>query len=125
MTMQQPSLATQDVHLMIRRAKVTIFTDVAETSTVLEVKKVIATILKIDPLDVHLVYNDQPMEDIKRLHECGISSKDARPQTPAQIALSIRNPDSNEFDKDDIIPYSSNTSDNTTQSSMIQQQDSR
>ncbi|CAF0920707.1 unnamed protein product [Didymodactylos carnosus] len=123
--MQQPPQSSQDVYLMIRRAKLTIFTDVIETTTVLELKKIIASIIKIDPQDVQLAYNNQSMEDVKRLQECGISSKDARPQTPVQIALSIKKNDSDELDKDDIVPYSSNSSDDIIQPSVVHQQDSR
>jgi transcription elongation factor B subunit 2 len=44
---------------MIRRRKVTIFADAKESSTVLELKKVVEGITKMAPADVRLFKDDQ------------------------------------------------------------------
>ena len=49
----------QDVFLMIRRKKTTIFTDAKESTTVLEVKKIIEGILKYKTEDQRLYKDDQ------------------------------------------------------------------
>ena len=51
-------LCFQDVFLMIRRKKTTIFTDAKESTTVLEVKKIIEGILKQKAEDQRL-YKDE------------------------------------------------------------------
>ena len=43
-----------DCYLQIRHGKQTIFTDVAETTTVSELKQIIANILRIDPDTIRL-----------------------------------------------------------------------
>lgn len=116
---------------MIRRKKTTIFTDAKDTTTVLELKRMIegefqmhfladfffryispyiciifAGILKITPRDQRLFSKDnQTMEDEKLLQDYGITMMTARAQSPIQIGLAIRI--DGEFEPLDLTPYSS------------------
>jgi transcription elongation factor B subunit 2 len=55
-------LLLKDVFLMIRRKKVTIFTDAKESTTVLEVKKIVEGIVKQKTEDQRLYKDDQVKE---------------------------------------------------------------
>lgn len=109
---------------MIRRKKTTIFTDAKDTTTVLELKRMIegvflcifllhffmhfifTGILKISPRDQRLFSKDnQTMEDDKLLQDYGITMMTARAQSPIQIGLAIRV--DGEFEPLDLTPYSS------------------
>ena len=65
-------VALQDVFLMIRRKKTTIFTDAKESTTVLEVKKIIEGILKQKTEDQRLFKDDQVSQTftITTIHDC-------------------------------------------------------
>uniref|UniRef100_A0A8C2NKF2 Elongin-B n=1 Tax=Capra hircus TaxID=9925 RepID=A0A8C2NKF2_CAPHI len=80
----------QDVFLMIRRHKTTIFTDAKESSTVFELKRIVEGILKRPP-DEQRLYKDKQLldEDGKTLGECGFTSQTARPQAPATVVLDL------------------------------------
>uniref|UniRef100_A0A8C9CN26 Elongin-B n=1 Tax=Phocoena sinus TaxID=42100 RepID=A0A8C9CN26_PHOSS len=80
----------QDVFLMIRRHKTTIFTDAKESSTVFELKRTIEGILKRPPDEQRLYKDDQLLDDGKTLGECGFTSQTARPQAPATVGLAFR-----------------------------------
>jgi transcription elongation factor B subunit 2 len=103
-----------DVFLMIRRNKTTIFADAKETTTVLEVKKIIEGILKKAPEEQRLykTHKDKPptvMEDSKQLSEYGYLHTTARAQLPETIGLVYRtavNGDKEEFEPLDITPVS-------------------
>ncbi|XP_031208326.1 uncharacterized protein LOC116077726 isoform X1 [Mastomys coucha] len=56
-----------DVFLMIRRKKTTIFTEAKESSTVLELKHIIESILKRPPEEQQLFKDDQLLDDRKTL----------------------------------------------------------
>ncbi|KAJ8313119.1 hypothetical protein KUTeg_010492 [Tegillarca granosa] len=77
----------QDVFLMIRRKKVTIFTDAKESTTVHEVKRI-------------------PLDDNKTLGDYGFTFATARAQAPATVGLAIRQEDG-EFEGLEITPLSS------------------
>ncbi|CAH1635521.1 unnamed protein product [Spodoptera littoralis] len=80
-----------DVFLMIRRKKLTIFTDAKDTTTVLELKKMIEGILKVTPQSQMLFNKDsQLMDDEKTLAEYGLTSATAKAQSPAPIGLALR-----------------------------------
>ena len=90
---------------MIRRNKTTIFADAKETTTVLEVKKIIEGILKKAPEDQRLFKISKEkqiiMEDSKQLSEYGFLHTTARAQLPETIGLSYRiavNGDKEEFE---------------------------
>ncbi|XP_059475593.1 elongin-B isoform X2 [Neocloeon triangulifer] len=92
---------------MIRRKKVTIFTDCKDTTTVLELKKMIEGILKVPPQDQKLYNkNSVVMEDNKTLQEYGLSATTAKAQSPAPVGLSVRLPNSTEFEELELTPYS-------------------
>ncbi|XP_064620201.1 elongin-B-like [Lineus longissimus] len=95
-----------DVFLMIRRKKVTIFADAKESSTVLDLKKVVEGITKMAPADVKLFKDDQPLDDNKTLGDCGFTSSTARAQAPATIGLGYRG-DDGEFEALEITALSS------------------
>jgi len=102
-----------DVFLMIRRGKTTMFADAKETTTVLEVKKIIEGILKKAPEEQRLykIVRDQQiaMEDSKQLSEYGYTHTSARAQLPEPIGLVYRigtNDDKDEFEPLEITPVS-------------------
>ncbi|XP_066247280.1 elongin-B [Euwallacea similis] len=95
-----------DVFLMIRRKKLTIFTDAKDTTTVLELKKIIEGILKIPPQNQQLYNKDNTvMEDAHMLQEYGLNSNSAKAQSPATVGLAVRD-DNGAFEALDLIPYS-------------------
>ena len=52
-------LCSQDVFLMIRRGKVTIFTDAKETTPLMDVKRIVEGISKIPPENQRLFREEQ------------------------------------------------------------------
>ncbi|CAH1109334.1 unnamed protein product [Psylliodes chrysocephalus] len=95
-----------DVFLMIRRKKLTIFTDAKDTTTVLELKKIIEGILKIPPQNQQLFNKEYTvMEDERQLQDYGLTSGSAKAQCPATVGLAIRD-DNGDFEQLDLIPYS-------------------
>ncbi|CAF0992066.1 unnamed protein product [Rotaria sp. Silwood1] len=102
-----------DCYLQIRRAKQTIFTDVAETTTVYELKQIIGNILRIDPNIIRLSVQGQILDnDSKHLLEYGITTKEARPQNPFQLEFVLK-VDDDSYENLEVIPYSMhNTSSN-------------
>ncbi|XP_072127987.1 elongin-B [Mobula birostris] len=95
-----------DVFLMIRRHRTTIFTDAKESTTVLELKKVVEGILKRLPEDQRLYKDDQLLDDAKTLGDCGFTSQTARPQAPATVGLAFKSLD-DQFEPLRIDPFSS------------------
>ncbi|KAG8224716.1 hypothetical protein J437_LFUL004885 [Ladona fulva] len=96
-----------DVFLMIRRKKMTIFTDTKETTSVHELKKIIEGILKIPPEHQQLFNKDnQLMEDDKTLQDYGLTSVTAKAQCPAPVGLAFRQ-DSGDFEPLELTPFSS------------------
>ncbi|PSN30973.1 Elongin-B [Blattella germanica] len=95
-----------DVFLMIRRKKLTIFTDAKDTTTVLELKKIIEGILKVTPTNQQLFKDNQVMEDEKTLQDYGLTSSSAKAQCPGSVGLAVRQ-DSGDFEVLDLTPFSS------------------
>ncbi|KAI4875347.1 hypothetical protein NFI96_022836 [Prochilodus magdalenae] len=81
---------SQDVFLMIRRHKTTIFTDAKESTTVYELKRIVEGILKRPPEEQRLYKDDMLLEDSKTLGDCGFTNQTARPQAPATVGLAFR-----------------------------------
>ncbi|XP_032770111.1 elongin-B-like [Rattus rattus] len=79
-----------DVFLMIRREKTTIFAEAQESSTVLELKRIIQGILKRPPEEQLLFKDDQLLDESKTLRDCGFTSRVAKPQDPVTVALVFR-----------------------------------
>ncbi|XP_053117450.1 elongin-B isoform X2 [Hemicordylus capensis] len=96
----------QDVFLMIRRHKTTIFTDAKESSTVYELKRIVEGILKRPPEEQRLYKDDQLLDDSKTLGDCGFTSQTARPQAPATVGLAFRASE-DAFEPLRIDPFSS------------------
>ena len=97
----------------VSSGKQTIFTDVAETTTVIELKQIIANILKRHPDIIRLTYKGQVLDiDSKHLLEYGITTKEARPQTPLQLEF-ILQLDDGTYESEEIIPYTSSNSSNS------------
>jgi transcription elongation factor B subunit 2 len=82
-----------DVFLMVRRKKTSVFLDAKESTTVLELKKMVRGITKTAVEDMKLFKDDQPIEDSRTLGEVGFTSSTARAQTPATVGLAFRQPD--------------------------------
>jgi len=83
-----------DLFFEIQRKKTHIFCDAKESSTVLELKKVIEGILKVPTHEQTLKKqaDDQAkawetLDDSKSLADCGFSTQNAKAQHPAIIAL--------------------------------------
>ncbi|XP_044756647.1 elongin-B-like [Coccinella septempunctata] len=95
-----------DVFLMIRRKKLTIFTDAKDTTTVLELKKIIEGILKVPTRNQKLFNRENNvMEDEKQLQDYGLTSSTAKAQNPATIGLAVRD-DNGPFEPLELTPYS-------------------
>lgn len=90
---------------MIRRRKTTTFIDAKESTTVIELKKMLQGITKKPPEDNRLYKDDQPLEDNKTLGDYGFTSSTARAQAPATIGLVFRQ-DDGEFEPLEIAPLS-------------------
>ena len=91
----------KDVFLMIRRKKTTIFLDAKENTTVVEIKKMIHGITKVEPERLKLFYKDDELDDNRILSDYNLTVNTAKAQSPATIGLA--------FDDDDgleIIPFS-------------------
>nr|CAD7429550.1 unnamed protein product [Timema monikensis] len=96
-----------DVFLMIRRKKLTIFTDAKDTTSVHELKKIIEGILKVNPTNQQLFNKDNfVMEDDKTLQEYGLTSAIAKAQSPAVVGLALRQ-ENGDFEPLELTPYSS------------------
>jgi transcription elongation factor B subunit 2 len=93
-----------DVFLMIRRGKTTLFMDAKESTTVLELKKMLQGITKKAPEEIRLFREEQPLEDHKNLGDCGFTSSTARAQAPATIGMSYKEGD--EFEELNFVPLS-------------------
>lgn len=91
---------------MIRRKKLTIFTDAKETTTVLQLKKMIQGITKFATENQQLFNKDNTeMEDSRSLMEYGITANSAKAQSPAQVNLAVRD-ESGQFEALELTPYS-------------------
>lgn len=85
-----------EVFLTIRRQKTTIFTDLKESNTIQELKKVIQGILKIPP-EEQVLYDgisDQVLDDSKTLGDSGFTQATAKAQAPALLKLALKDGDS-------------------------------
>ncbi|KAJ3600511.1 hypothetical protein NHX12_031492 [Muraenolepis orangiensis] len=85
-----PPFHIQDVFLMIRRHKTTIFTDAKESTTVYELKRIVEGILKRSPEEQRLYKDDMLLDDSKTLGDSGFTNQTARPQAPATVGLAFR-----------------------------------
>jgi transcription elongation factor B subunit 2 len=98
-----------DVFLMMRRKKVSYFIDAKETTTVVELKKMLRGITK-QPIEDMKFYRDdvclQPYDDPKTLADIGFTSSTARAQAPGCIGVVFRPDSSSEFETLDITPLS-------------------
>lgn len=95
----------QDVFMMIRRKKTTIFTDAKDTTSVHELKKMIEGILKVPPKDQRLLSKDNSiMDDDKQLQDYGITMVTAKAQQPAVLYLVLRQ--EHDFEPLEIVTYS-------------------
>lgn len=85
----------------------TIFTDAKDSTTVLELKKMIEGIIKVAPEDQQLFNKDNvEMDDHRALQDYGMTASSAKAQSPAQIGLAVRGEDGN-FEQLEMTPYSS------------------
>jgi len=108
-----------DCYLQIRRGKQTIFTDVAETTTLAELKRIIGTILKINPDTIRLSSKGQIFDiDSKHLLEYGITTKEARPQTPFQLEFVLQLSDGT-YETEEIISYTTENHSGSDESQQI------
>ncbi|XP_011305063.1 transcription elongation factor B polypeptide 2 [Fopius arisanus] len=95
-----------DVFLMIRRKKMTIFTDAKDNTTVLELKRIIEGILKIPPANQQLFNKENvQMSDSKYLSDYGLTAASAKAQCPALVGLAIRQ-ENGQFENLEITAFS-------------------
>merc|ERR1711872_296549 len=87
------TVVVMDVFLMVRRKTTSVFLDAKESSTVLDVKRMLNGILKKAPEDMRLLREDNILEDGKTLGEAGLTSATAKPQEPATLGLTLRDGD--------------------------------
>lgn len=78
---------------MVRREKMSIFLDAKESTTVLDLKKMLQGITKKNPEDIRLYREDEILEDGKSLCEAGFTSTNAKAQAPATIGMVFRDGD--------------------------------
>jgi len=95
-----------DVFLMVRRKKTTIFLDAKETTSVIDLKKMIEGITKQAP-GLQQLFNkdDVVMDDEKLLSDYGLASSMAKAQQPAEVGLAFRNEDGS-WEELEKTPYS-------------------
>jgi transcription elongation factor B subunit 2 len=82
-----------DIFMMIRRQKLTLFVDAKESSTVLELKKIIEGITKVSPDNIRLIVDStkQPMDvDTQTLADYGLSNVAAKAYSPVLLYLCYR-----------------------------------
>jgi len=95
--------------LMVRRKKTSYFIDAKESTTVLELKKILRGITKQPVGDMRLYKDDvclQAYDDTKTLADIGFTSSTARAQAPATIGLVFRANADSTFEPLDITPLS-------------------
>ncbi|XP_024880730.1 elongin-B-like isoform X1 [Temnothorax curvispinosus] len=102
----------KDIYLIIRRQKVTLYLDTQENVRVLELKKMIEAILKVQPEDQQLfvLANDlldecKELSDSTALFDCGLTSATANIMQPAVLGLAVRKEDGS-FESLEITSYS-------------------
>jgi len=95
-----------DVFLIIRYKKITMFLDTKESQPILEVKRMLAGLLKIPPCDQQLYRDGEVLDESSLLTDIGISATTARAHQPCTLLLATRNSSSGEFDSSDVVPYS-------------------
>ncbi|RWS14180.1 RNA polymerase II transcription elongation factor-like protein [Dinothrombium tinctorium] len=95
-----------DVFLMVRRKKTTIFLDAKETTLVIELKKMIAGILKVSTEDQRLYYNKELMDDSHYLSDYNLNASTAKAQCPAEVHLTLRDVKTGKFEAIEITPLS-------------------
>lgn len=90
----KPEAATgMAVFLMTPHKKTTIFTEAKESSLVLALKRIIEGIMKRPPEEQLLFKDNQLLDEMKTLRECGFTFQVARPETPATVGLAFRTGD--------------------------------
>jgi len=100
------SLITMDVFLMVRRKKTTIFLDAKESTTVLELKKMIEGITKKSPSEQQLYNKDEAvMDEEKSLSDYGLTAALAKAQQPAEVGLAFKG-DEGGWEELEKTPYS-------------------
>ncbi|XP_032768789.1 elongin-B-like [Rattus rattus] len=79
-----------EVFLKIEHRKTSFFTEAKESTTVLELKRIVQGFVKRPPKDQLLFKDDQLLEERKTLRDCGFTSEVAKQQDPAIVTLAFR-----------------------------------
>jgi len=95
-----------DVFLMVRRKKMTIFLDAKETTSVMELKRMIGGITKTTPENQRLYKDDEVMDDRKALTDYNLNPTTAKAQSPATIGLAFRDTEIARFESLEITSLS-------------------
>lgn len=80
-----------DVFLMVRRKKTTMFIDAKEDTSILDLKRMVAGIIKVMPEDQKLFKDREELKDEKNIGDYGLNPGTAKPQLPATIGLVVKN----------------------------------
>jgi len=92
--------------MMVRRQKLTLFVDAKESSTVLELKKIIEGIIKVPVNNIRLIIDStkQGMDDDNQtLADCGLSGSAAKAYSPTLLYLCHRKAgNENEWESIDV-----------------------
>lgn len=87
---------------MVRRYKTTIFLDTKENATVLDVKKMLADIIKRPPEEQKLVYDKMILDDREELRQ----HFQGKAQSPATMGLILFDQAKGRFEKFTVTEYS-------------------
>lgn len=78
-----------EVFLKIQRKTTTVFTEAKESSTVLELKRMVEGVLKRPPKEQLLFKDHQLLEDRKTRRDCGFTTHVATAEDPATVTLAL------------------------------------
>jgi len=89
-----------DVYIIVKRKRTSFFTDLRETCTILELKKMVEGVLKFKPEDQQL--SDESgstiYEDNQTLSSYNLTGHEARAHCPAVIGLAVRDQSTGNFE---------------------------
>ena len=95
-----------EVFLVVRRKKTTMFLEATEVTSVIELKKMIEGITKIAPAQ-QVLYDkeDIVLDDAKTLADYGLTRLNGKIHSPAEVLLAFKVDDATGFEKPEATPY--------------------
>merc|ERR1712066_1038573 len=96
------------VYLRIRNGKKTIVLELKSNQIVNDVKEEISKILELNNRDFVKVYREtEPLDDVKSLKNCNITTDTAKPHLPFELNFSTRESEDQDFPAPELEQYSS------------------